>query len=118
MERWPNGDSMGFLELSAGEICYVHPAQTRPIIGLESYRPFMQQLVGQVHFDRSEFIDPQVVLLGSAAMLGYNFRSSVLDPAGRVTSRTPWNYTGVFVLREAGWKIIHTHWSFIHGKIE
>lgn len=117
MERWRNGDPMGFVELSAEDILYVDPGQAKPIIGLAAYRPYMKQLEGQVHFDRSEFIDPQVVLMGNAALLSYNFRSSVLTPHGDVSSQTPWNCTEVYFKQAGRWSIVHNHWSFIHQKL-
>ncbi len=117
MERWRNGDPMGFLELSADDICYTDPGQTKPIIGIDAYRQFMQSLVGQVHYQRSEFIEPKVVLIGDAALLSYNYRSSVLDPQGVVLSQTPWNSTEVYFKRHGEWKIVHNHWSFLQHRL-
>jgi ketosteroid isomerase-like protein len=117
MERWRNGDPMGFLELSSHEICYVDPGQTKPIIGLEAYRPYMKQLEGQIHYQRSEFIDPQVVVMGDAALLTYNYRSSVFSPEGEVTAQTPWNSTEVYFRQAGAWRIVHNHWSFIKQKL-
>ena len=37
MERWRNGDPMGFVELSAEDILYVDVGQTKPIQGLEPF---------------------------------------------------------------------------------
>jgi ketosteroid isomerase-like protein len=117
MERWRNGDPMGFLEISGEDICYIDPGLTRPIIGMEAYKPFMQQLVGKIHFQRSEFIDPKVVEIGEAALLTYNYRSSTLTPEGAVISQTPWNATEVYFRHDGEWKIVHNHWSFIRHKV-
>ncbi|MGE5123732.1 MAG: YybH family protein [Acidobacteriaceae bacterium] len=117
MERWRRGDPMGFLELSAEDICYVDPGQARPIIGQADYRQYMEGLVGKVHYDRSEFIDPRVVQVGNAALLTYNYRSSVLSPDGQVASQTPWNSTEVYFLRRGEWRIVHNHWSYIHHRL-
>ncbi len=117
MERWRNGDPMGFVELSADDILYVDVGQTRPIQGLEPYRVYMQQLAGQIHYQKSEFIAPRIVVSGDAALLTYNYRSSVLSPEGAVISQTPWNATEVYFIREGEWKIVHTHWSFINHKV-
>lgn len=117
MERWRNGDPMGFVEISSEDICYVDPGLTKPILGLEAFEAYMHQLVGKIHYQRSEFIDPMVVELGEAAMLTYNYRSSTLAPEGRVSSETLWNATEVYFRRAGEWKIVHTHWSFIHHKV-
>ena len=82
MERWRSGDPMGFVELSAEDISYVDPGLTRPIIGLDEYRAYMKQLEGKVHYQKSEFIDPKVVIAGDAAVLSYNYRSLQLTPEG------------------------------------
>jgi ketosteroid isomerase-like protein len=117
MERWRNGDPIGFLELSSKDICYVDPGLTQPIIGLEAYTEYMKQLVGKVHYQKSEFIDPRVVMMGDAALLSYNYRSTVLTSQGKVSSQTPWNCTEVYFRQEGEWKIVHNHWSFIKHKL-
>jgi ketosteroid isomerase-like protein len=117
MERWRTGDPMGFVEISAEDISYVDPGLTKPIIGLDEYRAYMKQLEGQVHYQKSEFIDPKVVMAGDAALLSYNYRSSQLTPGGKVTSQTPWNATEIYFKQEGEWKIVHTHWSFINNRV-
>jgi ketosteroid isomerase-like protein len=117
MERWRNGDPWGFVEISAEDINYVDPGLTKPILGLDEYKAYMKQIEGQVHYQRSEFIDPNVVVVGEAAVLSYNYRSSVLSPEGEVTSQTPWNSTEVYFRREGQWRIVHNHWSFLRHKL-
>jgi ketosteroid isomerase-like protein len=117
MERWRNGDPWGFVELSAEDITYIDPGLTSPITGLEKYGAYMKQIEGQVHYQRSEFIEPKVVVIGDAAVLSYNYRSSVLDSAGAVVNQTPWNATEVYFRRNDQWRIIHTHWSYLPHKL-
>jgi uncharacterized protein (TIGR02246 family) len=117
MERWRNGDPWGFVELSAEDITYVDPGQTKPINGLEQYKAYMKQVEGHVHYQGSEFIEPRLVTTGDAAVLTYNYRSTELSPEGAVLSQTPWNATEVYFRREGQWKIVHTHWSFINHKL-
>ncbi len=114
MERWRNGDPMGFVELSADDICYIDPGLLEPIQGIDAYRAAMEQLIGKIKYQGSEFVDPKVVLVGDAALLTFNYRSSSLSPAGDVLSQTPWNATEVYFKHHGEWKIVHTHWSFIH----
>jgi ketosteroid isomerase-like protein len=117
MERWRNGDPTGFIELSAKNILYVDVGQTKPIQGLEAFRVYMKQFEGKMFYQRSEFITPKVIKVGDAALLTYNYRSSVIAPDGAVSSQTPWNSTEVYHRGEAGWKIVHTHWSFIRHRV-
>ncbi len=117
MERWRNGDPTGFIDLSAEDILYVDVGQTKPIQGLEAFRMYMKQFEGKMFYQKSEFISPKVITVGDAALLTYNYRSSVLTPQGVVRSQTPWNATEVYNQGEDGWKIIHTHWSFIRHRV-
>lgn len=117
MERWRNGDPMGFVELSAVDVCYVDPGLARPILGLDAYRASMQKVVGKIHYQRSEFIAPKIVEIGDAVLLTYNYRSSTLTPEGSISSQTPWNTTEVYFKRNGEWRIVHTHWSFVHHKL-
>jgi uncharacterized protein (TIGR02246 family) len=116
MERWRSGDPMGFVELSAEDISYMDPGLVKPIQGLTEFKAYMEQFVGKIHYQKSEFIDPKVVVIGDAALLSYNYRSSLLSPQGELQSQTPWNSTEVYFHRHGEWKIIHTHWSFIHHR--
>ena len=113
MERWRNGDPLGWAEISAEDVTYVDPGLTRPIIGLEEYTTYLKQLEGKVHYQGSEFIDPKVVIVGDAAILSYNYRSSVHTPEGTIVSQFPWNTTEVYFRRSGQWKIVHSHWSYV-----
>jgi ketosteroid isomerase-like protein len=117
MERWRNGDPMGFVEISGDDISYVDPGLTNPILGLDAYRAYMKQVEGKVYYQKSEFIDPKVVMVGDATVLTYNYRSSQLTPEGKISSQIPWNATEVYFRREGKWKIAHSHWSFIKHRV-
>jgi uncharacterized protein (TIGR02246 family) len=117
MESWRSGDPMGFVELSATDILYVDPGLTKPIQGLEEYRSYIKQIEGKVHYQRSEFIGSKIVSVGDAALLTYNYRSSVLTPDGTVSSQTPWNTTEVYFKRDGEWKIVNSHWSFVKHRV-
>lgn len=117
MERWRNGDPWGFVEISAEDLTYVDPGLTTPILGLEEFKAYMKQLEGKIRYQGSEFIDPRVLVAGDAAVLSYNYRSSVITPEGTTTSQTPWNATEVYFRRDDQWRIAHTHWSYVLHKL-
>jgi ketosteroid isomerase-like protein len=116
MERWRQGDPWGFIELGAEDIIYTDVGQTEPITGLDAYREYMRQFEGQVEYQRSEFINPQVVYFGDAALLTFNYRSAVLSDEGEEISHTLWNATEVYFYRGGQWRAVHTHWSFVNQK--
>jgi ketosteroid isomerase-like protein len=117
MERWRNGDPWGFVELSAEDVTYVDPNLTSPIIGLKKYQDYMRPVIGQIHYERSEFIEPKVVQIGDAAVLSYNYRSTGLDDQGKIRFQTPWNVSVVYFRREGRWQIVHSHFSYLLHKL-
>ena len=117
MERWRNGDPLGFVELSAEDILYTDVGQTKPIQGLEAFRSYMKQFEGKIFYQKSEFIAPKVVMTGDAALLTYNYRSTAFTADGKISAQTPWNATEVYFRRQGEWKIVHTHWSFIRHRV-
>jgi len=114
MERWRQGDPLGFVELSAEDLIYVDPGLTKPIYGMDKFTAYMKQIEGRIQYQGSEFIDPKVVVVGDAAVLSYNYRSSAFTPGGTLTRQTPWNATEVYFRRNGEWRIVHTHWSYVN----
>ena len=88
MERWRNGDPWGWAEISAAEITYVDPGLTQPIFGIEAYKAYLKQIEGSIFYQGSEFIDPKVVVVGDAAILTYNYRSTVTGPEATVAAKS------------------------------
>jgi ketosteroid isomerase-like protein len=117
MERWRQGDPWGWAEISAEDVIYMEPGLTKPIIGLEEYKAYLGQLEEKVSYQGSEFIDPKVVIIGDAAVLSYNYRSTVNLPAAVPADKTLWNTTEVYFRRDNHWKIVHTHWSYVKQKL-
>ncbi len=115
MERWRQGDPMGWAEISADDVTYVDPGLVKPIVGLEAYTAFLKTLEGKIRYEGSEFIDPQVVLVGDAALLTYNYRSTA-SLAELASGQVLWNTTEVYFRQGARWRIAHTHWSFVGHK--
>lgn len=117
MERWRQGDPWGWAEISAEDVVYIEPGIAKPIIGLEEYKTYLKQLEGKVNYQGSEFIDPKVVLIGNAAVLTYNYRSTVDLSANTPENQTLWNTTEVYFRRDKQWKIVHTHWSYVKHRL-
>jgi uncharacterized protein (TIGR02246 family) len=117
MERWRNGDPWGWAEISAEEITYVDPGLTKPIVGLEAYKAYLKQIEGSIFYQGSEFIDPKVVVVGDAAVLTYNYRSTVTAPEATAASQTLWNATEVYFRLAGQWRIAHTHWAYVKHKL-
>jgi len=116
MERWRKGDPGGFLDLYAPEVTYFDTGTPQRLNGIETMKAEYKKREGKIFYDVMDFIDPRVLVCGDMAVLFYRFLSTWLNPDGSISHRTPWNCTEVYVRRAERWKILHNHWSFIHGE--
>jgi ketosteroid isomerase-like protein len=115
MQRWRRGDPGGFLEISDPEVTYFDTGTPQRLDGLEALKAEYSLRQGKIFYDVMDFIDPHVSLCGDLAVLSYRFLSTWLGTDGSVARRVPWNCSEVFLHRREGWRIIHTHWSYIRG---
>jgi ketosteroid isomerase-like protein len=106
LERWGRGDPSGFLEISADDVVYFDPYQTRRLNGIEELRALYESIRGMVNIARFELIDPCVQAVDDMAVLTFNY---VAEGTNEVTSR--WNCTEVYRRQAGSWRIIQTHWS-------
>jgi len=118
MERWRKGDPYGFLDISAPDITYFDTGTPARLNGLTELKKEYDKRAGKIHYDVMEFVDPRLQVFEDSAVLFYRFFSTTLNPDGTIKSRTPWNATEVYAKTGDGWKIVHTHWSFINGQRE
>jgi len=105
MHRWLDGDPDGFLEISADDVVYTDPFTTGWLIGKPALQACYDQVRGQLHADRFEFVEPHITQIGDAAVLTYDFVSWGEDA-------TRWHCTEVFRHADGQWRIVATHWSF------
>jgi ketosteroid isomerase-like protein len=113
MERWRQGDPMGWAEIAAPEVIYVDAMSTKPVVGLEAYSRFLEALKGQIHYQGSEYTRPKAVVYGDVALLTYNYQATDREADGAVKRYPAWNTTEVYARLGGAWKIIHTHWSYL-----
>jgi hypothetical protein len=111
MRRWIDGDPSGFLEISDDDVVYFDPFIDRRLDGIAALRAYYEALRGTIHADRFEILNPHVQSQDGMAVLTYNFVSY----AGEGNCMR-WNCTEVYRKREAGWRIIQSHWSLTRGK--
>ena len=116
MGRWHKGDPWGFTDISAPEVTYFDPGTPQRINGLEALLIEYGQRESLIYYDLMDFIEPQVRFGGDLAVLYYRYLSTWVNPDGVIAQRTPWNCSEVYQRMDEGWRIIHTHWSFIRGE--
>ncbi|MFB3853868.1 MAG: nuclear transport factor 2 family protein [Vicinamibacterales bacterium] len=106
LDRSDELDPEGFLEISDPGVVYIDPALERPIVGLENLRKYYESFGGSGTPAAGEMLDSNVQVMGDAAVLTFNYR--------RKDGKGPrWNATEVYRRTEEGWRIVHTHWSYI-----
>jgi uncharacterized protein (TIGR02246 family) len=115
MERWRQGDPLGWAEIAAPDITYFDPSLDAPIVGREAFTAYMASLAGKIHYQGSEYLEPRVHVYGETAVLTYRYRSTVLDEQERVTRTTLWNTTEIYARVGGAWRIVHSHWAYNHG---
>ena len=106
LERWGRGDPSGFLEISASDVVYFDPFQSRRLNGIDELRALYESIRGTVSVARFELVDPRVQVTGDMAVLTFNY---VAEGSNEITSR--WNCTEVYRRDGSEWRIIQTHWS-------
>src|SRR5512140_2425428 len=106
LDRWGKGDPSGFLEISTPDVVYFDPYVERRIDGREALAAYYEGIRGKVSIDHYDLINPSVRLIGSAAVLTFNY---VSWSAGGEADR--WNCTEVYRRTPDGWMIVQTHWS-------
>ncbi|HEX2996238.1 MAG TPA: nuclear transport factor 2 family protein, partial [Anaerolineales bacterium] len=96
----------GFLEITAPDVVYFDPYRPKRVDGLEALTALYKEIWGKLHLDRFELLNPQVQVVGDAAVLTFNYVSYVGEKEDR------WNCTEVYRREGDHWQIIQTHWSY------
>lgn len=106
LDRSDKLDVDGFLEISDPDVVYIDPFLERPIVGLENLRCFYKNVIVPSGTPvPGEMLNAKVQVLGDTVVLTFNYRrKDGLEPR--------WNATEVYRRTKAGWRIMHTHWSF------
>ncbi len=107
--RWGDGDPFGYIEIAAPEIVYFDPYTDMRVDGLDALRKFLTPLMGKIHNEYFELINPKVQVYGNVAILTYNYISFKKTKNPLWESR--WNCTQIFALLDDDWKLIQSHWS-------
>jgi ketosteroid isomerase-like protein len=111
LDRWGNGDPDGFLELVAPDVSYIDPIQARPLHTLVELTDLYSRIRGKIKIDWSQIANARVQEAGDVAILSFQFFSR----GGEGSMK--WNATEVYRKLPEGWRIIHTHWSYVQPKL-
>jgi ketosteroid isomerase-like protein len=112
LDRWGAGDPVGYVELFADDITYFDPLQERRVDGRAAMVALMESIAGKIRVDRYDMMHPVVQQAGDVALLSFNLVSYRTD-GGVERAISSWNSTEVYRRTPGGWRIFHSHWSYI-----
>ncbi|TLN09832.1 DUF4440 domain-containing protein [bacterium] len=101
LRRWFDGDPLGWAAISAADLIYIDPNLVRPVRGLDEFTAYLQGAAEKRLPRDPEMRDPRVMVLGDAALLTYHLSGL-------------WNVSEVYFRRGGEWKLVHSHWGYIH----
>jgi len=109
LDRWGNGDPMGFVEIAAPKITYFDPDVEVRIDGIETFSGLMEGIRGKIFMQGYELLNPTVEIADELAVLSFNYTSW-----GEVDGkpwRSDWNSSEVYREIDGQWRLVHSHWS-------
>jgi ketosteroid isomerase-like protein len=113
LDRWGAGDPHGYLEIMAADVTYFDPIQERRIDGLPAMTAVLLPFTGKIKVDRYDMLDPKVQQHGDAALLTFNLVSFRRGADGTEHAIAHWNSSELYARVDGGWRIVHSHWSFV-----
>ena len=109
LDRWGQGDPMGFVEIAAPQITYFDPDVELRVDGIEAFTELMEGIKGKIFMDGYELLNPTVEIADEIAVLSFNYTSwgeSEGEPW-----RSNWNSSEVYRKFDGTWRLVHSHWS-------
>ena len=77
----------------------------------------MRSVTGQIRVHRYDMQGANVQCFGEVALLSFNLASYRTDE-GRERVISSWNATEVYRRTPQGWRIVHSHWSFVRPELK
>src|SRR5579863_9234132 len=114
LDRWGKGDPQGYLETYADDITYFDPVAATRIDGLGAMKAWYAPIAGKIKVARYDMMGARVQRYGEIAVLSYQLISYGDNDV--VLAR--WNVTAVYRHTDAGWKIVHSHFSYIQPELK
>ena len=118
LARWGKGDPQGYLEIMSPDITYFDPMQEKRVDGIAAMNQLLVPLTGKISVSRFDMISPRVQQHGDVALLTFNLISYQRQPGGSEKAVARWNSTETYARMDEGWRIIHSHWSFIKPELK
>ena len=117
LDQWGKGDPSVYLGLFEPDVTYFDPMQERRVDGARAMTKLFEPIAGKIRVDRYDLLRPVVQHGGDLAVLTFNLVSYRTDD-GVERAISKWNATEVYRRTPAGWRIAHSHWSYITPELK
>jgi ketosteroid isomerase-like protein len=117
LDRWGAGDPWKYVELYDEHVTYFDPVQERRIDGRAAMVALMESIAGKIRVDRYDMQQPVVQQHGDVALLTFNLVSYRTE-GGRERAISTWNSTEAYRRTPQGWRIFHSHWSYVKPELK
>ncbi len=110
LDKWANGDPVGFSENFAVEATYFDDiAALNRVDGLEAIVSYFKSLEGKIPAHQYELVNPKVQVYGDMAILTLRYQPTSLNNE----PGPPWKATSIYKFNDGKWKVVHANWSLI-----
>lgn len=113
LDRWGRGDPQGCLETYASDITYFDPVAPTRVDGLDAMKAWYAPIAGKVKIARYDMIGAKVQRYGEIAVLSYQ----LINYGDHDIPLNRWNTTAVYRQSDAGWKVVHSHFSYTQPEL-
>ena len=117
LDRWGQGDPSMYLALFTPDVTYFDPFQERRVDGVAAMTALFGPITGQIRVDRYDMLGATVQHGADMAVLSFNLVSYRID-GGRERAISSWNSTEAYRRTPQGWRIFHSHWSFVRPELK
>lgn len=110
LDRWSNGDPVGYAMAAADDITYFDDIGAKEgIVGVESARAYLTSLEEVLPPHRYEIVGPHVQVYGDTGILSFRYQPSTEEGE----PLTPWRASTVYVRDGDEWRMVHAHWAMM-----
>jgi ketosteroid isomerase-like protein len=85
--------------------------------GVAAMAALFAPIAGAIRVDRYDMLDPVVQHTGDLAVFTFNLINYRTD-AGAERAVSKWNSSEVYRKTPSGWRIAHSHWSFVKPELK
>jgi ketosteroid isomerase-like protein len=116
LERLRKGDPRGITDVCADDVTYYSIENDSLLVGRQTLEEMYGPPTDQTYYDHFDLINPTVQVHGDVAILAFDFASFATEDDSQL--RTRWRSTYVLARFDAGWRIVHVHWTLLENNLQ